>query len=330
MIPAFHHEVRMRRREVLGLMGGALAWPLGARAQQTRMVTIGVLTLINPDPEPLLQALRDGLRDAGYVEGRNLRLEIRAAAGRPDLQLEKAAELVGLKVDLIVTFFTPAALAAKQATRDIPIVMAGAGDPVESGLVASLVQPGGNVTGQSSAGAEVAGKSVELIRELIPTARRLGVLADDSDPFAKPYIEQIGHAARSAGIEVEPIMIRPELPLEPAFGTLTRKHVDGLLIQGSIARKEMLDLALQHRLPAVTSTRLGPALGALMSYGSDYFALARESAVYIDKILRGARPADLPVAFPTKFLFIINLTTARALGIAISPTMLARADEVIE
>jgi putative ABC transport system substrate-binding protein len=320
----------MRRREVLGVVGGALAWPLAARAQQTRMVTIGVLTLINPNPEPLLKALRDGLRGAGYVEGRNLRLEIRLAAARPDLQLEKAAELVRLKVDLIVTFFTPSALAAKAATRDIPIVMAGAGDPVESGLVASLAQPGGNVTGQSSAGAEVAGKSVELIREIIPTARRLGVLADENDAFARLYVEQIRQAARSAGMEVEPIMIQPDLALEAAFKTLTDKHVDGLLIQGSSARKEMLDLAIKHRLPAVTSIRLGPEFGALMSYGSDYFALARESAVYVDKILKGAKPADLPVAFPTKFLFIINLATAKALGITISPTMLARADEVIE
>jgi putative ABC transport system substrate-binding protein len=320
----------MRRREVLGVIGGAAAWPFAAWAQQTRMYTIGVLTLTSPNPEPLLAALREGLHDAGYVEGRNLRLEIRSAAGRPDLQLEKAAELVGLKVDLIVTFFTPAALAAKQATSDIPIVMAGAGDPVASGLVASLAQPGGNVTGQSSGGAEVAGKSVELIRELIPTAQRLGVLADESDPFVKPYVEQIREAAHSAGIEVEPILIQPEISLEAAFKTLTSKRVDGLLIQGSIARKEMLDMAIKHRLPAVTSIRLGPALGALMSYGSDYFALARQSAVYVDKILKGAKPADLPVAFPTKFLLIINVTTAKALGINISPIMLSRADEVIE
>jgi ABC-type uncharacterized transport system substrate-binding protein len=320
----------MRRRDVLGVIGGALAWPLAARAQQARMVTIGVLSLANPNPEPLLQALREGLRQVGYVEGRNLNLEIRAADGRPDLQLEKAVELVGLKVDLIVTFFTPAALAAKQATRDIPIVMAGAGDPVESGLVASLVQPGGNVTGQSSGGAEVAGKSVELIRELVPAARRLGVLADESDPFARSYVDQIRQAALRAGMEVEPVMIRPELPLEPAFRLLADKHIDALLIQGSILRKEMTDLALKHRFPAVTSTRLGAALGTLMSYGSDYFALARESAVYVDKILKGARPADLPVAFPTKFVFTINLATAKALGLNISPTMLARADEVIE
>ena len=321
----------MKRREFITLLGGAAAaWPLAARGQQARTSTIGVLTLSNPSPEPLLEALGEGLRDAGYVEGRNLRLEIRSAPGRPDLQLENAAELVRLKVDLIVTFFTPTALAAKQATRDIPIVMAGAGDPVATGLVASLARPGGNVTGQSSGGAELAGKSVELIREVIPAARRIGVLADETDPFAKPYVEQIDQAARSARMEVEPVMTRPGQPLEPLFKTLIGKGVDGLLVQGSIARKELLELAIEHRLPALTSTRLGPPLGALMSYGSDYVALARQSAAYIDKILKGAKPAELPVTFPTKFLLVINLKTAKALGLDVPPTLLARADEVIE
>jgi ABC-type uncharacterized transport system substrate-binding protein len=319
----------VNRREFITLAGGAaIAWPVAARAQQARVFTLGVLTL--PNPEPLLMALREGLRDAGYVEGRNLRLEIRSAAGRPDLQLEKAAELVRLKMDLIVTFFTPTALAAKQATRKIPIVMAGAGDPVAVGLVASLARPGGNITGQSSGGAEVAGKSVELIRELIPAARRIGVLADESDPFAKPYMAQIDQAARSAGMEVESIMTWPGQPLDAAFKTLTIKRVDGLLVQGSIARKEMLDLAIKHHLPALTSTRFGPPLGALMSYSSDYVTLARQSAVYVDKILRGAKPADLPVAFPTKFELVVNLKTAKALGLDVPPTLLARADEVIE
>jgi ABC-type uncharacterized transport system substrate-binding protein len=319
----------VKRRDFITLLGSAAAaWPLAARAQQARVFTLGVLTL--PNPEPLLMALREGLRDAGYVEGGNLRLEIRSAAGRPDLQLEKAAELVRLKVDLIVTFFTPTALAAKQATRDIPIVMAGAGDPVATGLVASLARPGGNVPNQSNGGAEVAGKSVELIRELIPAARRVGVLADESDPFAKAYVAQIGQAARSAGMEVEPIITRPGQTLEPVFATLTGKRVDVLLIQGSIAQKETLDLAIKHHLPALTSIRLGPPLGALASYGSDYLTLARQSAVYVDKVLKGAKPADLPVAFPTKFLLIINLKTARALGLEVPATLLARADEVIE
>jgi putative ABC transport system substrate-binding protein len=169
-----------------------------------------------------------------------------------------------------------------------------------------------------------------LIRELIPTAHRLGVLVEESDPFAKPYVEEIRLAARTAGMDVEAIMIRSELPLEAVFKGLTDKRVDGLMIQGSIVRKEILDFAMKHRLPTVTSTRLGPSLGALMSYGSDYFSLARQSAAYVDKILKGAKPADLPVAFPTKFLLIINATTAKALGINISPMMLARADEVIE
>jgi putative ABC transport system substrate-binding protein len=318
----------MRRRTFIAALGGAAAWPLAALAQQARVHTLGVLTL--PNPEPLLKALREGLRDAGYVEGNNLRLEIRSAAGKPDIQLEKAAELVRLKVDLIVTFFTPSALAAKQATRDIPIVMAGAGDPVATGLVESLARPGGNVTGQSSGGAEVAGKSLELARELIPTVRRVGVLADESDPFAKAYVAEISEAARSIGIEVEPIILRPGQPLEPVFETMTGRRVDALLIQGSIARKEMLDLAIKHRLPALTSIQLGPSLGALASYGSDYSALARKSAVYVDKILKGAKPADLPIVFPTKFLLIINLKTAKSLGLEVPASLLARADEVIE
>ena len=318
----------MKRRAFIVALGSVAAWPVVARAQQARVHTLGVLTL--PNPEPLLKALREGLRDAGYVEGNNLRLEIRSAAGKPDIQLEKAAELVRLKVDLIVTFFTPSALAAKQATRDIPIVMAGAGDPVATGLVESLARPGGNVTGQSSGGAEVAGKSLELARELIPAVRRVGGLADESDTVAKAYGAEISEAARGIGIEAEPIILRPGQPLEPVFETMTGRRVDGLLIQGSIARKEMLDLAIKHRLPALTSIQLGPSLGALASYGSDYLALARKSAVYVDKILKGAKPADLPVIFPTKFLLIINLKTAKALGITVPPALLARADEVIE
>ena len=320
----------MRRREFIAGLCGAAASPLAARGQQLKVYTIGVLALTTPNPEPLIAALRDGLREAGYSEGRNLRLEIRTAEGKPELQLDKAAELVRLKVDLIITFFTPAALAAKQATREIPIVMAGAGDPVATGLVASLARPGGNVTGQSSGGAELAGKSVELIRELVPSARRIGVLADETDPFANAYLAQIGQAARSAGMDVETVRTRPGQNLDAAFETLAAKRVDGLLVQGSIARKELLDLAIQHRMPALTSVRLGPPLGALASYGSDYFALARQSADYVDKILKGAKPADLPVAFPAKFELIINLKTANALGLEIPPTLLARADEVIE
>jgi putative ABC transport system substrate-binding protein len=171
---------------------------------------------------------------------------------------------------------------------------------------------------------------LELMRELVPGARRIGVLADESDPFAKAYVAQIGEATRRAGLVAEAVITRPGQPLEPAFDLLSGQRVDGLLIQGSIASKGMLDLAIEHRLPALTSTRLGPPLGALASYGSDYLALARESATYVDKVLKGAKPADLPVAFPTKFLLLINLKTARAIGLTVPPLLLARADEVIE
>jgi putative ABC transport system substrate-binding protein len=319
----------MRRRQFITLLGGATAaWPIAARAQ-AKIYTIGVLAIANPSPDPLLNALREGLREAGYLEGQNLRLEVRTADAGP-MFAEEAAELVHLKVDLIVTFFTPAALSAKQATTEIPIVMAGAGDPVETGIVASFVRPGGNITGLSSGGAEVAGKSVELIREIIPSARRIGVLANETDPFAKPYLAQISQAAHNAAMEIEAIMTRPGQPLEPAFETMSGRRLDGLVIQGSIARKEILDLAIKHRLATLTSTRLGPPLGALMSYSSDYLALARQSAAYVDKILKGAKPAELPVAFPTKFELIINLKTAKALGLEVPPMLLARADEVIE
>ena len=284
--------------------------------------------MTTPNPEPLLEALREGLRDAGYVEGRNLRLEIRTADGRPDLQSEKAAELVRLKVDLIVTFFTPAALAAKHATREIPIVMAGAGDPVATGLVASLAQPGGNVTGQSSGGAEVAGKKLELMREVVPSARRVGVLVDETDPFAKQYVAQLGPAVRSPDMARSPSSPAQASRWTPCSRT-DRQSVNGLLIQGSIARKEMLDLAIKHRLPTLTSIRLGPPLGALVVWIISSWPA--QSAIYVDKILKGANPADLPVAFPTKFELIINLKTAKAIGVesAHVPQARRRGDRVI-
>ena len=325
----------LTRRQTIMVLGSAavppvLFRPAAARAQPAKpLYTIGVLALTSPDPAPLLKALREGLHDVGYDEGRNLRLEVRVAPSTPDLQLEKAAELVRLKVDLIVTFFTPTALAAKQATGEIPIVMAGAGDPVATGIVPALARPGGNITGLSSGGAEVAGKSVELIREIVPSARLIGVVVNDLDPFAKPYAAQIGEAARSAGLQTEVLIMRPGQAQEPAIESLAAKRVAGLIIQGS-TDKETLDLVIKYRLPALTSNRLGPPRGALMSYGSDYFELARESATYVDKIFKGAKPADLPVAFPTRFELIINLKTAKAIGVEVPAMLAGLASEVIE
>ena len=321
----------MKRRAFITLLGGAaVGWPLAARAQQTRVPTIGVLVLGIPDPAPFLKALHEGLRDRNYFDGRNIRLEIRNAEGQQALLAEKAAELVRSKVDIIVVFQTPAALAAKQATSEIPIVMGQVGDPVASGLVASLARPGGNVTGLAGGAAEVIGKVVELTRELLPNARRVAALANRSDPFAKLFIEGVDAGARGIGMEMEPVALQPADPLEPAFEMMTRKQIDAVITMTTIFKKEVVDLAMKHGLPLLSTGRVVPASGGLASYSPDYNAQWRDTADYIDKILKGSKPADLPVAFPTKFEVMINLKTAKALGLTVSPTLLGRADEVIE
>jgi putative ABC transport system substrate-binding protein len=324
--------IEIGRREFIAALGGAaVTWPHAARAQQPANVpTIGVLVLGTPEPEPFLNALRDGLRDIGYIEGRNIRLDIRTAEGKSDLLPVKAAELVRLKVDIIVTFQTPPSTAAKLATSEIPIVMAGAGDPVGTGLIASLARPGGNVTGLSAGAAEVAGKIVELIHEVLPSARRVAVLANETDTFTKPFLAQIDRGVRSLGMEMQPIMVQPAEPLEAAFETMTAKRADAVIIQGSILRKDAVDLAMKYRLPTFSVNRQLPRSGGLMSYAPNYDEMWRETAVYVDKILKGAKPADLPVAFPTTFELVINLKTAKALGITFPQTVRARADEVIE
>jgi putative ABC transport system substrate-binding protein len=320
----------MKRREFIVALGGAASWPLAARAQQTKVPTIGVLLLGIPDPAPFLKALHVGLRDRNYFDGRNIRLEIRSAEGQQALLAEKAAELVRQRVDIIVVFQTPAALAAKQATGEIPIVMGQVGDPVASGLVASLARPGGNITGLAGGAAEVIGKVVELTRELLPNARRVAALVNRSDQFAKLFIEGVDAGVRRLGMEMEPVALQPADPLEPAFEMMTRKKVDAVIIMSTIFKKEAVDLATKHRLPLLSSARVVPASGGFASYSPDYNAQWRDTAEYIDKILKGSKPADLPVAFPTKFELIVNLKTAKALGLTVSPTLLARADEVIE
>jgi putative tryptophan/tyrosine transport system substrate-binding protein len=257
-------------------------------------------------------------------------LEVRSADGNSILLPEKAAELVGLKVDIIVAALTPAIQAAKQATSDIPIVMAPAGEPVGTGLVASLAQPGGNVTGVSAATAELIGKTLELIRDALPSARRIAVLANEADPLAKPFLEQIGKGARRLGLEVDIEMVRPETALEVVFDEISRKKAAALIVQGSLQHKELFELAIKHRLPAFSSNRQVANSGGLMTYAANSAELQRGAAGYVDKILKGARPADLPVEQPTKFELVINANTAKALGITIPPTLLARADEVIE
>jgi putative tryptophan/tyrosine transport system substrate-binding protein len=320
----------MKRREFIALIGGAAAsWPLAARAQQPRAPTIGVLALGIPDPEPFLKALRDGLRDRGYSEGRNILLEIRTSEGQPGLLAENAAELVRLKVDIIVVFQTPAAIAARQATSEIPIVMGQVGDPVASGLVASLARPGGNVTGLAGGAGEVVGKVVDLTREMLPATRRIAAFVNASDPFATLFVEGVATGARNTGIEMELVALRPAEPFEPAFEMMIGKQVDAVITMTTIFRQEAVDLAMKHRLPLLSTARVVPASGGLASYSADYNALWRETAFYIDKILKGSKPADLPVAFPTRFELVINLKTAKALGLHVPATLIG-ADEVIE
>jgi putative ABC transport system substrate-binding protein len=320
----------MRRREFIGLLGAAAVRPLAAHAQQPTMPTIGALVIGNINPEQFWREFRQGLRDLGYVEGQNIRFEFRSAEGHLDRLPELAAELVRLKVDIIVTWFTPTAVAAKQATHEIPIVMAETGDPIGTGLVASLPRPGGNVTGIASATAELAGKSVQLIRDMLPRARRVTALANATDPFSKPFLEQIKLGGEATGTTINPVRISSS-ELETAFASMEKDRPDAVIVQPSLPSRRAAELALKHHIPAVSVPRwFAEEHGGLMSYSARYVELFRKAAVYVDKILKGAQSADLPVEQPTHFELVINMKTAEALGIDVPPTLLARADDVIE
>jgi putative ABC transport system substrate-binding protein len=321
----------MRRRDFIALVGGAVAWPLAARAQQSKKPRIGALVLTNEVAQSFGKEFREGLRELGYIEGQNFALEIRSADGMANALPELAAELVRLKVDVIAAVFTPCALAAKQATREIPIVMAAAGDPIGTGLVTSLARPGGNITGLSNMGAETAGKSVELFRDMLPSLRRVAILANPIDPFTKSILEQVQLSGRTAGIEIAPIaMIRAPEEIDAAFASMTKVQADAVVVQGIFFAKTVADLAIKYRLPSASVLRSFADAGGLMSYGADMSQIYRRSAVLVHKILQGTNPADLPVEQPTKFELVINLKTAKAIGLAIPETFLLRADQVIE
>jgi putative tryptophan/tyrosine transport system substrate-binding protein len=320
----------MRRREFIALLGGAASWPLAALAQQPKVPTIGALVIGNISPEQFWREFRQGLRDLGYVEGQNIRFEFRSAEGHLDRLPELAAELVRLKVDIIVAWFTPTALAAKQATREIPIVMAETGDPIGTGLVASLPRPGGNVTGMASVTAELAGKCVQLIRDMLPSARRVTALANATDPFSKPFLQQIELGGEATGTTINPVSISNTEEFETAFAAMEKDRPDAIIVQPSLPTKRAAELALKHRVPAVSVPRWFVEEGGLMSYSAIYVELFRKAAVYVDKILKGAQPADLPVEQPIHFELVINMKTAKALGLTIPESFLLRADEVIE
>jgi putative tryptophan/tyrosine transport system substrate-binding protein len=322
----------MRRREFITLFGGAaVAWPLAARAQQSKMARIGALYIGTADSESFKKELRQGLRELGYVEGQNISFEFRSAEGKLDRLPELAAELVRLKVDVIVTLYVPPALAAKQATREIPIVTI-VGDPVETGIVASLARPGGNITGVSIMASASNGKSVELFRDMLPSVRRVGVLGHAANPvFAKAMLDQVLLAGRPTGTEIHPVvMVHGPDDLEDAFATLVRERADALVVQGSLAIKPVTDMALKHRLPAASTARAFAEIGGLMSFGADGPASFRHGAKFVQRILQGKQPKDIPIEQPTKFELVINLKTAKALGLTVPPTFLSRADEVIE
>jgi putative ABC transport system substrate-binding protein len=329
----------MRRREFVSLLGGAaaspVAWPLAARAQQTgRLPTIGVLGGATASAEsPRTTVFVQRLRELGWIEGRTVAIEYRWAEGRSARLGEIAAEFVRLKVDVVLATGTAPALVAKQATSVIPIVFPFAGDPLGTGLVASLTRPGGNVTGLSNQAADLAGKRIELLREIVPHLRRLAVLANADYPAAALEMDEVQAAARTLGLDVASFEVRQSKDIAPAFEAL-KSRAEALFLVGdplmSSNRIRINTLALAARLPTIYVQREYVDTGGLVSYGANFPDLFRRAAEIVDKILRGAKPADIPVEQPTKFELVINLTTAKVLGLDVPTTVLARADEVIE
>jgi putative ABC transport system substrate-binding protein len=316
----------MKRRRVLAAATSAVAWPLASRAQAGKAFRVGVLVL--GQPEPFWTIFRETLKDMGYVEGSNISFDFRSAESDPGRLDSLAAELVALNVDAIVAVQTPAALAAKKATRTIPVVLAGVGDAVATGLVASLARPEANLTGVSTATAELAGKSVELLKEILPAARRIAAIANAPDPFHKPFLGQLDKAGGQSGVDIEHVMIERESDLERVFAGLA--GMDAVIVQPSLSVKLTAGLALAHRLPSASASRRFPSAGGLLSYAANIQHIYRDSAFYLDRILKGARPGDLPVQGPVQIELVINLVTAKALGLTVPQSILIRADEVLE
>jgi putative ABC transport system substrate-binding protein len=325
----------VKRREFITLLGGAAAWPLAARAQQAAMPVVGLLSAGSPGPfAPQTAVFRQGLAEAGYLEGRNVAIEYRFAEGQYNRLPAMAEEMARRQVAVIVAFPIPAAVAAKAATTTIPIVFNVAGDPVKLGLVAGLAQPGGNATGVNSFLAELGAKELELLHELLPTATRVGLLVNPTNENAEGVTKDVVAAADTLGVQIDVVPASDSREIEVAFATLVRNKVNALLIGSDIflssRRVQLATLTARHAIPAVQNVREFAEVGGLMSYGTNLTEAFRQLGVYTGRILKGAKPADLPVVQSTKFEFVINLPTARALGIEIPPTLLARADEVIE
>jgi putative ABC transport system substrate-binding protein len=321
----------MRRRQFITLLGGAAAWPLAALAQQPERVRrIGIIA---NEPWPPLDGLRDGLRGLGYVDGKNIDLLYRYAEGQAERYAALAAELVSLPVDVIVTWGTPPSLAAKAATDVIPIIMT-SGDPIAVGLVPGLAYPGGNVTGLSSLAAELEGKRLELMSELLPGLSHVAVLSNPTNPYCAVAVESARRAATALHVRLDIVDVEGERELGGALLTLHRMQPNALLVVAdpflASQQARIAAVLVQSRLPSIYTYREQVVAGGLISYATNYYELFRRAAVLTDKILKGAKPGDLPVEQPTKFELVINLKTAKAIGLEISPMLVARADEVIE
>ena len=327
----------MERRAFLGLAGGILAAPLAAGAQPAgKVYRIGYLSTGSGTSNPrILEAFRQGLRELGWVEGQNIAIEYRWADGRLDRLAYLAAELIRLNVDVLVASPTPGALAAKNATGTVPIVAISLTHPVELGLVASLARPGGNVTGVSySVGADIFGKDLELLKEVVPRVHRVAVLSNPDSPARPLTIRNIKDAARSLGLQLQLLEARGPEGFDGAFAAMAKERVGALLVVQDPAfiphRARLIDLAQQNRLPSIFTQWEDAEAGGLMSYGPSLSDLYRRAGTYVDKILKGAKPGDLPVQQPKTFELIINLKTAKALDLTIPPSLLQRADQVIE
>jgi len=328
---------RMRLAVVLAI-SFLLAMPLAAEGQPQS--NIHIIGFFGPPPSAggLVQAFQQGLRDLGYVEGQNIKIEYRytdqALRGQPDLFPRYAGELVRLEPEVIVVSVTEAALAVKKATSTIPIVMVSVPDPVAAGLVASLARPGGNVTGLSRESRDLIGKNCQLLKEALPKVTRVGVLANPTDPLKSAMVADAEEAARSLGMQLKIVEASAPPDLEGAFSAMTTDKVGAVLVLGGGAfylnRTRIVDLAVRHRLPSVFQNREFVETGGLLSYAPSTTANYRRAAFFVDRILKGAKPADLPVEQPTKFELVINLKTAKALGLTIPPSLLGRADRILE
>jgi putative ABC transport system substrate-binding protein len=324
----------MKRREFMLILGGAMTAAPSLRAQQKTMPVLGYLHYASPGPNaPNVAAFHQGLSETGYVEGQNLAIEYRWAEGRYDRLPALATDLVGRKVDVIVAAGPPAASAAKSATSTIPIVFASA-DPVGEGLVASLARPGGNLTGISALSTELTPKRLELLSELAPQVRVIALLVNPNNPTAESIIGDAQGAARAKMVQLHILKAGAESEIDIAFATLVQPQAGALIVGADpfffSRRGQLVELAARHSLPAIYESREFPTAGGLISYGSSLAAAYRQTGIYAGKILKGAKPADLPVEQPTRFELVVNLKTANALGLTIPPSILARADEVIE